>query len=233
MYVGRIIKETNEVREVPIDLSRWLDFGEFVGRVNILPVALTTFNSAVLNTSTGTFRLIEDLSVPPPLVSPPPPDITPLAISQVSSDGMRVRMLLASGTPGLAYTASVLAVSNSSPRQIELDVLVIVVASFNILQPSGPPPMTQVVSGNTVLPIGFSGLVIVQNTGGGSITITLPQNPTVGQTVRGVDDTGNAGVNSIHWQSADGSPIVNQVIFDFTDNFQSATFTWTGSRWSL
>jgi hypothetical protein len=67
--------------------------------------------------------------------------------------------------------------------------------------------MTQIVSGNASLPVGFSGLTIVQNATGAPITIVLPATPTVGQVVRGVDDAGNAGANSIHWQSADGSPI--------------------------
>jgi hypothetical protein len=232
MYVGRIVKETNDTREVTVDLTRWLDNGELVGRVSVLPVVPTTLNSVALNT--GTWQLVQDASAPPVLPSPPPLDTTPLVIigASVESNGTQVSMLLASGTPGLAYTASLLAIVQG--RQKELDVLVIVTPSLNQLQPpGGPPPMTQIVAGSTALPLGFAGLAILQNATNGPITVTLPPAPSLGQAVHAADDFGNAGTYTVNFQSADGSPIVNAPSFSFTANFQSATFRWTGSRWSL
>jgi hypothetical protein len=141
MYVGRVIKETNDIREVTIDLTWWLDSGELIGILNILPITLTALNSVSLNT--GTWQLIEDVSEPPVVLSPPPPDTTPLTIVQANivSGGTKVSVLLASGTPGLAYTASVMVASNLTMRQKELDILVFVIPSATALSLS-PPPLT-------------------------------------------------------------------------------------------
>lgn len=57
------------------------------------------------------------------------------------------------------------------------------------------PPVSWVATASEVLPAGFSGTVLVEQTG--PVTITLPPSPAVGQQVTVKDAAGQAGTHAI------------------------------------
>jgi hypothetical protein len=226
MLIGRISKETNDIRELAVDFSTWLGSDELIGRVSTMPVELATV------TPPGAWQLFPPSCTPAAAPGSPPDDTTPLeVVSAATLGGKQVQILVSQGTPGLSYLLSVIVVSNTSPRQKEIDVLVDVVDSLNVVVPPGEPPVTEIVSADTTLPVGFAGAVLVQNVTNAPITITLPSSPTLGQTITAADAAGNAGTNTIHWQGAGGTQINGIALYDFTLDFQSVIFQWAGSQW--
>jgi len=87
------------------------------------------------------------------------------------------------------------------------------------------PPSTAVATGSLVLPLGFNGTVMVEQTG--PVTITLPPTPTAGQQITVKDSQGMAGTYPIT-VAGTIEGVVNMTI-NFAYGWVSLTYS--GSMW--
>jgi hypothetical protein len=229
--VGTVLKGTNDVRAVTVDMSAWLAPGELIGSVITLPILLAT----VIETSSWQLYPPPDSATPSVSLAPLPPDTTTLVLDDaaVLSNGVQVQLMLAVGTPGLAYIVSFLVVSDLSERQKEIDILVIVSASLNAVAPPGAPPVTLIVSGTTTIPTGYVGDAYVENATSAPFTVTLPQDPFLGQAIEATDVIGNCGTYTVTWVGYGGVTINGESDFLFNTDNQSAKFKWTGTQWMV
>lgn len=89
-----------------------------------------------------------------------------------------------------------------------------------------------IVTGSYSVPSDTNSTILVNNTSGASVTVTLPPNPVTGQIVIVKDMAGNA----VTWDIIvspfsgliDGFPT-----FTITNAYQSVTFYYTGLDWSI
>lgn len=226
---GRITKETAETARAVFDFTHWLDKNEVIG-------AITRFSLQVYSP----FCPGASWRIDYPLCGTDEPDAdvddAPLILTGATVDqGSVVTVLVASGTPGLSYVVSFIAICDRSGRQKQINLIVTVPCMTNSAMITSLDPVPAgsftVVSDTTTLNTNTTGSVYVENDTGGEITITLPEVPTNGQTITGVDARGNAATHTIHWVGFGGVLINHHASYDFQVNRQAATFQWDGVEW--
>jgi hypothetical protein len=229
--VVTVAKDTAEVTRLLADMSGWLDDGEVIG-------SLTRFSLMVNELVPLATAWQVDYPFDPTTVESPIVDTSPLIMTGASIlGGTQASILVGSGTPGVSYIVSCIATGSSSGRQKELDFYVNIneMVNENMISSLDPTPSetTTVVGGTVALSAGTTGTVFVDNAAGAAITITLPPTPILNQTVDGVDSAGNAATYTIHWVGDSGSLITGVATYDFTLDFQSASFRWSGTEWAV
>ena len=115
MIVGRLVKDSAELRRVTIDFSLWLDATEQVS---------ATTTPAIIVEQLATWQQGAWVSTPPPPVT----DTTPLSLasSVIAAGGSQVMLMLGAGTPGLTYKVTFVATGGISGRQAQVDFTVTV-----------------------------------------------------------------------------------------------------------
>ena len=113
MLVGRLAKETTDLRRVTVDFSPWIDTGEAIVSFTAITVANL---SVALAMQAGTLV---------------PADPTPLVVeSSFLVAPAQVQMFLAAGTPGTLYQLQFIGVGSSS-RQQTIELIVTVTEAAN------------------------------------------------------------------------------------------------------
>lgn len=222
---GRIEKENLDVSLTVFDVSRLLIAGEIVTAVGQF-----SLNSTPAQPSWQLTPYVQ----PPPAV---PADTSPLVLENSSvTSSTQIEIGLSLGTPGITYVASFVFTTNLG-RQKVVNFYVVLAEPVNpsMISSSNPSPSntTMTVSGTASIPVNFQGSVFVENSSGAAIVVTLPPSPVLGQTVQGIDVTGNAATHTITWVGASGVTIDGAPSFVFSANNQSATFQWNGTNWSI
>lgn len=172
-----------------------------------------------------------------PSAEPPPEDVNPLALSTITilPDHKRVQFGLAAGTPNLAYLASFVASAGPVPRAKEVGVIMSCYATHAFPVPLPPPvPGTPIiVIGSEYLPEGAVGSININNGSAGPITIWMPPNPVLDQTLRFKDVAGNAGTWPITIGALPGTTIDGMASYTLLSDFMSLELYWTGvnSNW--
>jgi len=233
---GPVNKENMDVSRLIVDLTCWLDANETVTVVD----NLTTRASPPQTTPSWQADYpLGDTSV---LVAT---DTYPLSFlrTAVIHEGKAVVLDMGGGTPGLTYAVSFTATAGVSLRRRLVDILLTIDYPLNpdmVASAMDSLPITPdfplIVTAGTILPYGFTGRVYVQNGIGGPITIVLPPNPVLGQSVSFADIGENADIYPVTFVGDASSPYVgspagtsyvaNQRGFDLT-------FEWTGTFWHL
>ena len=117
MLVGRITKDSADVRRVTVDFiaNNWLDTNEQLASITT-PTIVVEQNAS--------WQLGQYVTTPPP----PPADTTPLTLvnSFLVTGNQLVQLMLSSGTPGLTYKVTFVATAATSQRQKQIDLLVTV-----------------------------------------------------------------------------------------------------------
>lgn len=229
--VATVAKDTAEVARLLADMSGWLDEDEVIG--SLTRFSLVVNGSVPLATAWQVdypFELTVEVS--------PITDSVPLVMTGASIlGGTQASILVGAGTPGVSYIVSCIATGSTSGRQKEIDFYVNVneMVNENMVSSLDPTPSetTTVVAGSVALDEGVTGTVFVQNAAAAAITITLPPSPTLNQTVDGVDAAGNAATYTIHWEADSGALINGAATYDFTLDYQSASFRWNGTQWTV
>ena len=109
MLVGRLTKETPDLRRATVDFTPWIDTGE----------TITAFSAPVVTNLTMLAWLTAGIL--------PVPDVTPLLLSSafLLPSATMVQMFLAAGTPGMSYQVAFVAIGTSQRQQtIELVVTI-------------------------------------------------------------------------------------------------------------
>lgn len=115
MLVGRLTKDSADLRRVTVDFTDWLDVNETISAVTA-PVIVVEMNAV--------FQIGAWSATP----LPPPVDSTPMIVvsTTVVDNGLMVQIMLDIGTPGLTYKVTFLATGSSSAREKQIDFFVTV-----------------------------------------------------------------------------------------------------------
>lgn len=225
---GRVSKSTTDVQRTEIDFVRWLDDDESIGAVSQFSLLVDTSNPLATAWQT-------DYPFDPTAEDSPIEDTTPLILVGATITGTTANILVGAGTPGITYIVSFVARGATSGREKEVDFLVTIAEQVNSemissLDPT-PAETTTVVAGTIALDEGLTGTIFVENAAAAAITITLPPSPTLNQTLDCVDASGNAATYTIHWEGDSGALINGAATYDFSLDYQSASFRWNGTQW--
>jgi hypothetical protein len=109
MLVGRLTKETTDLRRATVDFTPWIDTGE----------TISSYTAPVITNLTAAARLTAGL--------PTVPDTTPLTVANayLIENATMVQLFLAAGTPGMSYQVQFVATGSSTRQQtIELCVTI-------------------------------------------------------------------------------------------------------------
>jgi hypothetical protein len=235
---GPVGKENLDVLRLRYDFTCYLDPSEGIDLIQFPTIGLP---ATVQDGSSGSWRQ----DYPPDdstTGSVPPADTYPLAVvSQAIESPQIVDIRLNAGTPGFQYVMSFLIVGSSSRRRKQVDTLINVEPALNPamsgpgqLDPDIVPPI--VVSGSIALPMGFDGLVIMENTSSlTGLVVTLPPNPELGQEVEYIDKLGTDGACPVTFRGDGDVPIDGDGSLTFLSitAYEALRFVWTGTYWHL
>jgi hypothetical protein len=101
------------------------------------------------------------------------------------------------------------------------------------LDPDIVPPL--IITSSTALPMGFDGLVILQNANTTGIVVTLPPNPLLGQMLEFIDALGKDGTYPVTFRGDGDVPIDGDGRLSFVSsiNYDCLRWKWTGTNWHL
>lgn len=224
-----VVKQAIDIREIFVDFTAWLGVGETLAAISNFAIQANPSQSYPSWQSDFPF-------VTPS--SPAPADTNPLYAdgATILNGATQARVLIAGGTPGLAYMFSFLAFAAPAQRAKEIDVLVSINQTVNTAMISSTTPPTQsvtVVSATYALLAGTTGSVNIENGTSAPITVTLPPTPVLDQTLNMKDVNLNAGTYPITLAGANGALIDGSATYVFAENGAAAQLVWTGSQWSV
>lgn len=87
------------------------------------------------------------------------------------------------------------------------------------------------VSASFALPFGATGTVNINNQAGAPITITLPPNPVLDQSLKFKDVGGNASTYTITIVSPDSSTIDLNPNYNLVSDYMAIELYWMGTQW--
>jgi hypothetical protein len=233
---GVVGKENLDVIRLTFDFTCYLEEFEILQQVQFPTIAV-----APPGTTPSSWRSDYPLDCSPAGTLPTddyPLRVVSLAITHV---GKAIELRLNAGTPGFTYVASFLITASTTRRRKQVDSLIRVESLLNPtmispgdLDPDIVPPI--IIGGSTALPIGFDGLVILQNTSNNStIVITFPPNPTLGQMVEFIDAYGTDRQYPVTFRGDGDVPIDGdgRTVFVSSMNYDCLRWKWTGANWHL
>jgi hypothetical protein len=244
---GPIGKENLDVVRLQFDFSCYLDTStsETIDLVQFPTISVAPSGVSTSTDNRHTFQpdypIINGSPVNP--ATTPPADNYPLRIvsEAITNMGLHTDVRINSGTPGFTYVVSFVIVGSTTRRRKQVDTLVHVEDAVNPLMvgpgqldPDIIPPI--IVNGSTALPMGFNGLVILQNTGNNSnIVVTLPPNPELGQTVDFIDALGKDELYPVTFRGDGDVPVDGDLSSIFVSNvaYDVLRFIWMGTNWHL
>jgi hypothetical protein len=237
---GPVGKENLDVTRLQFDFSCYLEPGETIDLVQFPTIDVVQPGDMVAGRP---WSVDFPVACPDPTVTTPPVDNYPLRIvsEAITNMGLQTDVRINSGTPGFTYVVSFIIVGSTTRRRKQVDTLVHVEVAVNELMvgpgqldPDIVPPI--IVSGSIALPMGFNGLMILQNTGNNNgIVVTLPPNPDVGQLVDFIDALGKDAAHPVTFRGDGDVPIDGdgRSVFVSNLNFDVLRFIWMGLNWHL
>jgi len=221
--LGNSQKQHIDVRKYFFDFKRWLDRSETITR-------LSNFAALPGQAAWG-------WQVDYPFASEPSdvPDTFPLILDESAIlSGKTVSLMVASGTPGVSYLVSFLAIAGTG-RAKQVDI-VVSVAPPPITSPAPEPPVmpptppSMTIYETTALPAGTAGFIYISNVSTEPLFVTLPPSPVVGQTLTIKDITGNAGTYPITVVGGTAQ-IEGQPTLYMNFDYSWIQITYTGAEW--
>ena len=170
-------------------------------------------------------------------------DLYPLKVvsEAITTTGTRVEIRVNAGTPDYTYVLSFVIIASETRRRKQIDTLIRIEQPLNALMvgpgdldPDIVPPI--IVNDTTALPMGFDGLVILQNSGNNSgIVITLPPNPELGQEVEFIDALGKDTAYPVTFRGDGDVPIDGdgRLVFVSSISFDCLRWVWMGTNWHM
>jgi hypothetical protein len=235
MPFGSVNKDNMDVSRLIVDLTCWLDPNETVTQVAHMMIGAGLCSSA--NIGFGAWQ--SDFPVNCGNVATVPlVDTYPLTFARtnVFSAGKMVEVDVSGGTPGFTYGVSFTVTAGVSFRRRVIDICVAIdqpvnpaMVGLGDMYPSFDFPL--VINASTILPYGFTGIVLVE--ADGPLTVTLPPSPTMGQEIKIKDVNGTAAAFNIIVTPPDGSLIDDMATYTIAFGFGNLGIVWTGSRWSI
>jgi hypothetical protein len=235
---GPISKENLDVVRLEYDFTCYLDPSETIDLVQFPTIDLVPSQSG----AGGSWS--QDYPLPPDgTASAPPADTYPLAIvsEAISSPGTKVEIRVNAGTPLFSYVMSFVIVGATSRRRKQVDTIINIEQPVNAmmvgpgqLDPDVVPPI--IVSGSIALPMGFDGLLVMENSGNlTSLVVTLPPNPVLGQQVEYIDSLGTDGLYPVTFRGDGDVPVDGDGSTTFVSMtaFDALRFVWLGTNWHL
>ena len=242
--VGPVVKENMDVTRLTYDFTQWLDMAEdeIVEQVEFPTIGVLPYGSTPATNWRQDYP-VDSTTTPD---NTPPPDTYPLMVvdeaANIINNGLGVEIKVIAGTPAFGYVLSFLTVASVTRRRKQVDTII------NIEVPSNPamlgpgdinpdnitPPL--IITGSTALPMGFSGMVFINNEANTpSIVITLPPNPVAGQQVKAFDASGTNGTYPVTFRADADQPmdVDGSIWFVSTIDCDVLEWTWTGSNWHL
>jgi hypothetical protein len=236
---GPVSKENMDVVRLQYDFRCYLDAGETIQIVEFPTISLV----APQQYGGGSWSQDYPLSNGGDTTSAPPTDNYPLSIvsEAITNVGLQVDIRINSGTPDMTYVVSFVIVGNLTRRRKQVDTLIVIEHPVNDrmvgpgqLDPDIVPPI--IVSGSVALPMGFQGLVILENSGNNtSIVLTLPPNPELGQLIDFIDALGKDALYPVTFRGDGDVPIDGDLRTIFVSDiaFDVLRFIWMGTNWHL
>lgn len=234
--LGPVGKENMDVIRLQFDFYAYLDAGETIQIVEFPTISLAPA-AAEQRLWNQDYPVGNDLT---PVVLA---DTYPLSIvsEAITNMGLQVDIRLNAGTPDMTYVVSFVIVGNTTRRRKQVDTFIAIEHPVNALMvgpgqldPDILPPI--VVSGSVALPMGFAGLVILENSGNNtSIVLTLPPNPALGQLIDFIDALGKDGLYPVTFRGDGDAPVDGDLSSIFVSNlaYDALRFIWMGTNWHL
>ncbi len=222
MLAGRVNKDTQDFTRVVVDFSQWLDPGEIIGAAT--PATVTVMQEA-------------SWSVDPYVTQPPLPitDSTPLTVpnetivSGTGGNNTAVQLFFGVGTPGLSYVVSFTATGQTSGRQKDIDIIVMV--RQPLVTPSATPAApTPIGLRTTTFTIAAGTELYLCDPTNGVMTANMPVAPSTGDFYTVKDATGQAATHNIT-VAGNGHNIegASTLLIDTAYGFVNLLFT--GTQW--
>lgn len=170
-------------------------------------------------------------------------DLYPLRVvsEAITNVGKWLEIRVNAGTPDFTYVLSYVIIGSTSRRRKQVDTLINIETALNSkmigpgdLDPDSVPPI--VINSSTALPMGFDGLVILQNTSNVSnIVVTLPPNPVLGQMIEFIDALGKDQTYPVTFRGDGDVPIDGdgRTLFVSSINYDCLRWYWMGTNWHL
>jgi len=231
-------KENLDVIRLRFDFSCYLEPEEVVQAVQFPTIAVAPTGVTVTN-----WRRDYPLDCSMALQAAPAEDLYPLRVvsEAITNLGKMIELRLNAGTPGFVYIVSFVVVASVTRRRKQVDTFVNVETVLNPLMvgpgdldPDVVPPI--IIDQSTALPIGFDGLVVLENSGNLSgIVITLPPNPVLGQMVEFIDALGKDEAHPVTFRGDGDVPIDGDGAVTFVSalNYDCLRWKWLGTNWHL
>lgn len=239
--LGPAVKENMDITRLVFDFSCWVD--QTVNEV-ISVIEFPTIMTLPYGLLTNTWSVDYPYQEPVDPSAPPPPDTYPLRVlsEAITTNATTVEIKVTAGTPGFSYDIAFLVTGSVTARRKQVEVIVQVEQPTNtaMLGPGdiGPSEVTTplFITDTTALPMGFEGLVILNNSGNrNGIVLTLPPNPTSGQFVEFIDQMGTDGQYPVTILADSNAPVDGDGSTSFVSTiaFDVLKFTWMTSNWHL
>lgn len=233
---GPVGKENADIIRLTYDFFCYLEADETVQAIEFPTIVV-----APPGTNRTNWR--QDYPVDCSAVTTLAADLYPLRVvsEAITGVGTQVEIRVNAGTPEYTYVLSFVIIASDTRRRKQVDTLIRIEQPLNALMvgpgdldPDIIPPI--IVNGSTALPMGFQGLVILQNSSNISgIVITLPPNPDLGQEVEFIDALGKDAAYPVTFRGDGDVPIDGdgRLVFVSSINFDCLRWVWMGSNWHL
>jgi len=233
---GVVGKENLDVIRLTYDFSCYLESGETVQQVEF-----PTISVAPAGTNRSNWR--QDYPIDCCPAGTTADDLYPLRVvsEAITNVGKSVEIRVNTGTPEFTYALSFVIVASTTRRRKQVDTLIRIEKPLNLtmvgpgdLDPDVVAPI--IINGSTALPMGFDGLVVLQNTSNTSgIVITMPPNPVLGQMLEFIDALGKDQLYPVTFRGDGDVPIDSdgRLTFVSSINYDALRWKWMGSNWHL
>lgn len=230
---GVVGKENLDIIRLTYDFSCYLETGETVQSIEF-----PTIKSVSVDVAQNWRQDFPVECVTPEVLE----DIYPLIVvsEAITNAGHSVEIRVNAGTPLFTYVLSFIAVASVTRRRKQVDTLITIEQPVNSamlgpgqINPDIVPPL--VITDTTALPMGFDGLVILQNANNSGIVVTLPPNPQLGQMLEFIDAYGKDGAYPVTFRGDGDVPIDGDGSLAFVSSisYDCLRWKWVGANWHL
>ena len=234
---GPVGKENLDIIRLSFDFSCYLETSELIQAIEFPTIAVLSASS----TTNNNWR--QDFPVECEATTEDVEDKYTLTVTSesITGSGKVVQIMLHAGTPRFSYVLSFVAIASATRRRKQVDTIINIEDALNpaMLSPGQVDPLALppiIITDTTALPMGYDGLVILQNSGNKyDIVVTLPPNPVIGQMLEFIDAYGKDGTYPVTFRGDGDVPIDGdgRTIFVSSINYDCLRWKWTGANWHL